>query len=96
MCLTRFPVSALLHVRFGLQKDVHILQSMHAIVLVQVAVLSDAAIICVFREGHVGHLFQKSNAHNSGALNASRVRHETGVKNTHRPRVQDCSPRSLC
>ena len=64
--------------------------------LVQVAVLSDAAKKSVFREGHVGHLFQKSNAHNSWAFNASLVRHEPGVEDTHSPRVENSSPRGPC
>ena len=66
------------------------------LVLVQVAVLSDAAEIRVFRKGHIGHLFQDSNAHNTGAFNTSFVRHECGVENTHRPRVKYRSPRGLC
>ena len=65
------------------------------LILVQVAVLSDAAKIRVLQKGHIGHL-QDSNAHNAGAFNTSFVRHECGVEKTHRPRVKDRSPRRLC
>ena len=66
------------------------------LILVQVAVLSDAAEIRVFRKGHIGHLFHDSNAHNTGAFNTSFVRHECGVENTHRPRVKNRPRRGLC
>ena len=64
--------------------------------LVEIAVLSNTAVVRVLREGHVGHLFQTSNAHDTGGLNASLVRHKRGVQDMHSPRVEDRSARGLC
>lgn len=63
------------------------------LIRVDEAVLSGTAEIRVIRERDVGQFFQKSDAHNTGAFNARHVRHKTGVQNTQRPRVEDCSPR---
>ena len=63
---------------------------------VEVAVLSSTAVIYVFREIHIGHLFQASNAHDAGGFNSSLVRLKAGVRNTHPPRVKNRSARDLC
>ena len=66
------------------------------LILVEVAVLSKTAVIRIFGEGHIRQLFQKSNAHDTSAFNASLVRHKRCVRNTHRPRVENSSARRLC
>lgn len=66
------------------------------LVFVNVAVLSDTAFKRVFREGDVGQIFETSDAHNTGAFNASHVPHKPSVENTHRPGVEDSPPGGLC
>ena len=77
------------------RSGIHVSTNRSCLTLLDVAVLSGSAVIRVFRERNARQHFQETNAHNSGAFNASLVRHKIGVEDTHRSCVEDRSSRGI-